>query len=351
MEGFEGLSEKEVKEYLYREELQKQIEEKNRLREEMKRREEEEDAKLEAKVRKDQEEMMKQFEAERLQRLELALRKKEQEDILRQRLAAEQQKALEESKLKKKQLRRDKSLSPRESSSQTSTRNSRLDHRVVPLTQSLPSTAASKVLSEVHEVLKQPILEIQGSEETSEQSSHETVVPLMKDDTLGQLVDETVRPSAILSPPIHKAKEVDMLVQKAAFEPNMQWRVSKDESLFSSRQVADYRDEVNRLLKEPLLPKSFVVLPPMSPPLLHATIPPVNPSQSPPIAASKRVQRTNSDLLEDKWKVPYVEHYNAASPDVLTKHNRSVLTQLGAFRRHLQQERLRMQERVQAESP
>lgn len=38
-------------------------------------------------------------------------------------------------------------------------------------------------------------------------------------------------------------------------------------------------------------------------------------------------------------------------PDVFSGHSRSVLTQLGAFRRHLQQERLRMQQRLRDESP
>uniref|UniRef100_A0A1B6LYT4 CCDC66 domain-containing protein n=1 Tax=Graphocephala atropunctata TaxID=36148 RepID=A0A1B6LYT4_9HEMI len=342
--AFEGLSEKEVKEYLYREELRKQIEEKNRLRKEKKRREDEEEAKLEAKIERDQEEMKRQFEEERVQRLELALRKKEQDDILRQRLAAEQQKALQESKEKKKQQRKDKSTSPYEPSSLKST-SSPLQHPVVPLSRSLSSTAASKALSEVHEVLKQPLLESQKREETSRQSPRETEVPSRIGSAMERLVDVSARPAAV-SPPIHKGKEVDMLVQRAVFHPNVQRRVFQDDLL--THHATNYREEV---VKEPLLTESFRVLPPMSPPLLHATIPPVHPSQSPPIPSSKRVQRTNAELLEDKWKVPYEERYNAASPEVSTKHNRSVLTQLGAFRRHLQQERLRMQERVQAESP
>lgn len=59
---------------LYREELRKQIEEKNRLKEEIREKEEEQEAKIDAKIRKDLEKMRRQFEEEKLQRLELAIR-------------------------------------------------------------------------------------------------------------------------------------------------------------------------------------------------------------------------------------------------------------------------------------
>jgi hypothetical protein len=68
------MTEKEIKEYIYRQELAKQIEEKNRQKEEMKRKEAEEEAKIEAKIQRDLEKIRRQYEEERLQRLELALK-------------------------------------------------------------------------------------------------------------------------------------------------------------------------------------------------------------------------------------------------------------------------------------
>lgn len=59
---------------LYREELRKQIEEKNRLKLELREKEEELAAKIDARIRKDVEKMKRQFEEEKLQRIELAIR-------------------------------------------------------------------------------------------------------------------------------------------------------------------------------------------------------------------------------------------------------------------------------------
>lgn len=72
--GFENMTEKEVKEFIYRQELAKQIDEKNKLKEEMKRKEAEEEAKIEAKIKRDLEKIRRQYEEEQLQRLELAIR-------------------------------------------------------------------------------------------------------------------------------------------------------------------------------------------------------------------------------------------------------------------------------------
>lgn len=160
-----------------------------------------------------------------------------------------------------------------------------------------PSTCpASKALNDAHEMLRQPLIEIQDQlpaptvtyENNSVLNRHLTSKPSTSSRTMG------------------KSRDVDKVVHKTVFEPTS--------SVSSSRQARNLSPalrpggvdetirEVNAMLKQPLITESFQTLPPMSPPLLHASVPPPHLSR-PPIPASRRASRIDSEQLEDRWKV------------------------------------------------
>lgn len=210
---------------------------------------------------------------------------------------------------KRKQLLTNKSTSPREPSSRQPV-GARFTERqrVKPLHRPPSISCASKALNDVHEVLRQPLMEIQEQLPTQRVTSE-------NNSALHRHF--SVKPSTS-SQPIRKAKDVDMLVHKTVFEPTAvrsskqardpspllhpgQINENPTSSLHPGRVNEKIR-EVNAMLKRPLLTESFQTLPPMSPPLFHASVPPP-PAASPPLPASRRVQRPDSEFLEDRWKV------------------------------------------------
>lgn len=178
-----------------------------------------------------------------------------------------------------------KNLSPRK----------RSEPRFVSFSQSLPTNCASNALADVHETLRQPLLEIQAPQPSTS--------PLPTSSNTAGALNQLLSRSP--SPPIHSksSRDIDVLVRKTVFDPKLVRSASQQTVNKTRQNVNEKLREVDRLLREPLLPQSqsFQVLPPVSPPLLHATVPPGHPSRSPPIPSTKR--RTNAEILDDKWKV------------------------------------------------
>lgn len=69
-----GLTSVQMKQFLYREELRKQIEERQRIDAEKREKEKLEEQAIEAKIKQQQEEMQIKYEAEMAERMELALK-------------------------------------------------------------------------------------------------------------------------------------------------------------------------------------------------------------------------------------------------------------------------------------
>lgn len=243
------------------------------------------------------------------------MQRKEQEDFLREKLADEQLKVLENSKLKRKQCIQVKSISPNDKACQKSNRSRHTPQNVV-LNQSLPLSCASNALTEVHEVFSKPLLEVPNHSITRESvqfSPPERDISLRKERILNESQNrrsKSISPSAP-SPTMQRNTEIDILAQRIAVEPRLQTGISSQtENSFhpNSEEAAKKLKEVEQMLKTPLVPQTDRVLLPVSPPLIDVTIPPyvpltIQPPVSPPLPATKRAQRTNCELLEDKWKV------------------------------------------------
>lgn len=249
------------------------------------------------------------------------LQRKEQEDFLREKLADEQLKVLENNKLKRKQCIRDKSILQNDKACQKSNRSRNTQQNDF-LNQSLPLSCASNALTEVHEMFSKPLLEVPNRSLTRESvqlSPPERDVPLRKERILNESQirrTKSTSPSAP-SPTIQRNTEVDILAQRVAVEPRLETGFSSQtQNSFhpNSEEAAKKLKEVEQMLKAPLLPQTDRVLLPVSPPLLDVTIPPyvptVQPLVSPPLPATKRAQRTNCELLEDKWKVNVMHYLN-----------------------------------------
>lgn len=198
---------------------------------------------------------------------------------------------------KRKQLFIDKSTSPRELTTQQP-KGCRFTERqqFKPRNHSPSTCPTSKVLNDVHNMLRQPLIEIQD----------QLPAPTVTSENNSALNQQLTVKTSTSSRPMRKARDVDKLVHKTALEPTSSVRSSRQardpSPALRLGRVDEKIREVNAMLQRPLLTESFQTLPPMSPPLLHASVPPP-PSASPPIPAFRRAQRSDSELQEDRWKV------------------------------------------------
>lgn len=296
-QGCDSNSDDQMRQILYREELRKQIEEKQKLEAMKRERERLEEALLEARVRQQQEEMAKQYEEELARRTAVQQKKKEQQEALHQRLAEMQQEAIEYREKLWRQRQRELKM-------------------------------------KISEQQKENQLESEGQERGEELRNYNSKVNVSKNrnhvqnEANGNLSSGNIRSVSHIEQKIEKhinntpAYGSPTLLSKPV--PTSVTSKSTDvENVYLehlSQKDENIRDAI------PLIPQ--------------------NTTSSPPIPAGLQRPRTNSETLEDKWQVPAVEKYICSPLEKGGKYNGRVLTQLGAFRKQLQQERLLLHQKI-----
>lgn len=297
----------EVKQVLYREELRKQIEEKQKL-EAMKREKEKlEEALLEARVQKQQEEMMKQYEEELTRRTAIQQKKREQEEALHQRLAEMQQEAIEYREKLWRQRQQELKLKISGQAEETSESTS-LDYG-----KKLKTRDSKDLLTEKGNGVQN---------EASLNFSSEQIKPVSH-------VEQKNDGYISISP----GHDLPAALPKSSNFPThlISRNVDTEKVPFEHKLLEEKTHMINQNIRDAI-------------PLIPQNTPRITVSS--PIPAVVHRQRTNSETLDDKWQVPVVEKYVCSPLEKNSKHNGRVLTQLGAFRKQLQQERLLLQQKI-----
>lgn len=334
-------SDDQMRQILYREELRKQIEEKQKLEAMKREREKLEEAVLEERVRQQQEEMAKQYEEELARRTAVQQKKREQEEALHQRLAEMQQEAIEyreklwrqrqqELKMKISEQEKENQLESEGQEHGKELRNYNSKVHISKKRNSVQNKASGnlssgniKSVSRTEQKINNHINNTPAyGSQTLLSKSVPTRLTLKSTDTENvhsehsSRKDENIRAPAFGSPTLLYKSVPTRLTSKSTDAKNVH-------SEHSSQKDENIRDAI------PLIPQNTTSL-----------------TDSPPVSAVLHRQRTNSETLDDKWQVPVVEKYVCSPLEKSSIHNGRVLTQLGAFRKQLQQERLLLQQKI-----
>lgn len=192
----------------------------------------------------------------------ILLQKKEQEDVLRQKLAEERDKALEDCKSKRKQLR------SRESNDKACQNSPRCNQFSSDL--QIPISCESRGLTDIYGRPRLP------------QSLN--LRPPERDLQVQNVGSSLVLPNYLLP----CANRVDMLKKNSTNSLSEHYPLQK-----ISQKVAEKSLELKGIPREPTVNQLDKILLPNSPPQ----------QPSPPSPPLPTLKRTNCEILEDKWKV------------------------------------------------
>uniref|UniRef100_A0A1B6CEK9 CCDC66 domain-containing protein n=1 Tax=Clastoptera arizonana TaxID=38151 RepID=A0A1B6CEK9_9HEMI len=338
------LTPNQIKQFLYREELMKQISERQQIEAQKKLQEKLEEEAIEAKFKQQQMEIDKKYESEVEKKMQEALKKREQEEALHRHLIE-----MEKQTMQRKQQRcKNHVASPSRNNFEGS------------------SKINKPRKDDYHEeFLKNPSINYPQVENNGivEELNENEDLPSEQIVCLDSRCDNPKETKTICDNVLNNKR--DVIRKKANVKSPKSTSPSRNNITSNSPSftVLNYVDPISEMRQRHAEAEDILCMPlseysidnsPASVPVQNDPLPPlsnietkdfIQPTtrpKSPPIPAATTRARTISDKLHDKWLIPAVEKYVVTPIDIHSHNSRSVLTQLGAFRKHLQLEQMRM---------
>ncbi|XP_014278523.1 calponin homology domain-containing protein DDB_G0272472 isoform X2 [Halyomorpha halys] len=294
--------------------LQEQIDEKKRLEEERRRKEREEDELIEQKIRMDQEKMQSEVSNEQKKKQDWMAQRQSQEEILSRKML---EMKFEAQELRKKQ--RTKKQSPE------SVREIREPPVNIPMTTSSEPSQYRNVKPQT--TLSEPLRSSRDLQE------NKIRIPKLPENRFS-LIDRA---------PLLDADRQNVLSSCGlSLSPNPPKERSRPmmAPVYDIESKIRDRERAEELLRAPL---DFRIDKPLSPTNTNGKT--NGRASSPPIPAlrTRDIINNNTKVLEQKWKVPG----QGKELNRTQANSDNILTQLGAFRRQLQQEHMKLEARLQ----
>lgn len=291
--------------------LQEQIEEKKRLEEERRRKERQEDELIEQKIRMEQEKLQSEVSNEQKKKQDWLAQRQSQEEILSRKML---EMKFEAQELRKKQ--RTKRQSPE------STREIREPFMNAPLTTSSEPSHYRDIKPQT--TLSEPV-------RSRDLQENKMRIPKLPEN----------RFSIIDRAPLLEADRQNVLCT-SSLSPNPPKERSRPmmNPVYDVESKIRDRERADELLRAPL---DFRIDKPLSPANTGSKTNGRAPSPPIPALRTRDIINNNTKVLEQKWKVPGLgKELNRTQTN-----SDNILTQLGAFRRQLQQEHMKLEARLQ----